>query len=467
MTETSDATGRFFEIRCIAEEVQRHGLNSLTLPDIVGSLCTIALRAYCSCPMDTLEDGRCRVCQSERQDYECCRRLTNKPDAKLNLLCAAAHFSLVDLARDLLSDGQCPWVQNLLFEAPICIAARSGSKEMFYLLWDHVCRHCAEKKISEDAPYYLVQRAACLREDLDILGLVTTFVQQQDPSDFDPSSPQPNSDQRRFALRIANGSHARNVSSISAFKHLEEKVAHYDPDQLKHLYNPYHLIEHAAAGHVEIVRHLVGKKVALYINYWQNPRLRWQYALSEACLRAHDDVVDLLLENGADPRYPHPDSPWINEEGLDEAEMKSRKQMCKRINRPLTLAIKSGRTSTVEKMLNGGAKIEDAAFWAPAYSWSMPGLIHAVREEDKDMLDFLLERGASFEWPMTPEYHKIGDVAVCFAVKEGLESMVSFLGELGYVDLKLDIRRSLPSQLWSVKGNWRSFIDNWHNLTPT
>lgn len=417
MTERDEKVGRFVEIRSIAEVTKRHAPEDLHLPAIVDSLCSMALHEYCRFRYPLVNGGN-----------HPCRRVYTAPDAKLNLLCAAAHFNLVDLIKDLLSEGLCPWRDNALFRAPICVAAHSANLSTFHLLWDHTCSYCEERK---ERPSWNFLWDACRAENLEIVRFVTSQATTHIPFFNDD-------EKTNLVSQLDTCRSPQYTASLAVFEHIEECLNYCSPGWCtKPERNARLLLEHAFVGNHGIVRHLVRNKTELYRDDFAHFVSRYKtYVLSEACRHAHHDIIDLLLESGADPRFPHPDSVQMRNGKEIDVERKGGF-----VARPLALAIASGSTALVEKLLNNGARIEDAGVWSARL---FPGLMVAVLDEDEPMLRFLLDKGASFQWPMTNiENVTIGDVALAYAVKQGLESMVKFLVGLGYSDINLNLTKDM------------------------
>jgi hypothetical protein len=174
-------------------------------------------------------------------------------------------------------------------------------------------------------------------------------------------------------------------------KYLDSLLAQPSAEEdLSHL-----LIFHARWGNLSMVRYLLDIGVSVdALSYFKR-----KTPLAAACQGGHEEVVDLLLERGANPNF--------------EAENPRRRTA-------LPKAASSGSLTMVRKLLDHGAHInEPVDFWErwPAIWW-------AVAIEHTAMIQLLLERGASLEgW--------IGETALEMSEELGLDSMAEMLLKLG------------------------------------
>jgi hypothetical protein len=112
-------------------------------------------------------------------------------------------------------------------------------------------------------------------------------------------------------------------------------------------------------------------------------------ALWQACRHCHENVVDRLLESGADPNFA-----------------------LTHYRRPLMAAAASGSLAIVRKLLDHGALVNEG---------HTPAIVYAIRLEHIDMFNLLRERGAVIHTKPT------GNVAMKDAAWNGLESMLAVL----------------------------------------
>ena len=120
--------------------------------------------------------------------------------------------------------------------------------------------------------------------------------------------------------------------------------------------------------------------------------------LVEACRRCHEDIVDLLLERGADPNFG----------GNAEIVQGSN---------PIAVAAASGSLPIVRKLLDHGADLcqDDMDI-----KMGFHALDAAVHLEHTDMMKFLLAAGADLGGIY-------GETILRSALSQGLDSMVEIL----------------------------------------
>jgi ankyrin repeat protein len=249
----------------------------------------------------------------------------------LYLLSAAAYFNYIPLARQLLLDGNCPTSANNLFPSPLQLAAWAGNADMLRLFQEHLPEF--EEIPSPDGLDWGIWRGkvgpgsikgASLSGDLNMIRLAVYPESRSNPDNTDFSGqPFGNVD-----ISSKTGSDLYNclynTKNWEIFQYIDaffkESILQSDP--------PYLLARYAELGNLEILRKLLD--AGLDINGGKQPNSNPLVIASRYC---HEDVVDLLLERGADPNY---------------CEMEQR-------GPPLCAAAASGSITIVRKLLAYGA----------------------------------------------------------------------------------------------------------------
>jgi ankyrin repeat protein len=396
--ETDESVGRFVEIRNVANALLEHSK---------------AQEGDLTLDFDAILDGLCWLSLERGTKYPGCRQgwdsstRSKMSDPDLNLLSAAAYFGCVPIVRHLLGQGYDPVQTNDLFPSPMYLAAWTGQVEILELMQEHL----PECEIIEPgnkwaghrlkiAPESL--RGAATRGDINMMRLAI-----YPPSRIIPPSGNnageggnegtvPNSililGQKPGSIPLGTIpysciSNARNVTkSPEIYQYLHRFLAEGDAKSDLEKEN-YYLALKAAAGDIVMVRHLLDFGARpIDMGGRQGP------ALTHAIRGWHEDVVDLLLERGADP----------NERGTY------------RLGTPLTAAAKAGSMVMLRKLLDAGAEITKA----DAHT-----LRHAIRMEHTAMVELLLRMGAGSEQVRRRYLDEARDA--------GLESMVNLLMSWG------------------------------------
>jgi ankyrin repeat protein len=157
---------------------------------------------------------------------------------------------------------------------------------------------------------------------------------------------------------------------------------------------PMPLAKHARLGNLEMVRHLIDTDTDT-----RRVSCRDGNPLVEACRRCHEDVVNLLLERGADPNFDG-----------DEERIQG--------SNPIAIAAASGSLAIVRRLLGHGADLchEDLDI-----EMGYHALNAAVRLEHTDMVKFLAAAGFDLEI--------YGETILKSALSQGLDSMIEILRE--------------------------------------
>jgi ankyrin repeat protein len=191
------------------------------------------------------------------------------------------------------------------------------------------------------------------------------------------------------------------TSTPEIYDYLTSALAPW-PTSLLHAHNELRI--HAELGNMSMVRHLLHLGVPVQVSGGD-----FETPLVMACRGWHNDIVDLLLERGADPNFaPQELYPVL----------------------PLHESTTAGNLSLARKLLDHGAfpdRDGGCHFRRPALWW-------AFTREYTDMIQLLLERGASFDgvpfdgWANQSMKGWIGrSLAEYFSKKGGYDSMAEVL----------------------------------------
>lgn len=373
--ETNPEVGRFVEIRQLVENLccQTEAEYEAT----VDALSWLVLERGTCCP-------RYRDCWRSMDRG-------NKPEAPnpgLNLLSAAAYFGYLPLAKRLISDGHCPTSDNDLFPPPIQLAAWTGNTDMLRLFQEHL------PEFEEIKPPRWGQtwrgktgpgsiKGAVLHGDMDLIRLAIYPPSRSIPHNTDfcgqPFGHVNPESEPGYSLRGA----LYNVKSWETFKYLD---SFFEASILTSETSASLLLaRYSELGNVEIVRQLLEAGADIHGGKRHNCN-----PLHIAVRYCQEDVVNLLLERGADP---------------------SCHDLQQRGN-PLTAAARGGSLAIVRKLLDHGGKLLD---WWP--------LSHAVRLEHTAMVELLLDHDIDADSSRS--------IVLKEAISAGLESMVQLLQQRG------------------------------------
>ena len=353
--ETDQRIGRFVEIRMVAEEYCRHA--EAEYDATIDGLCLLALERGVHCP--GYREGW--MYHSYRAD--------EPSNPGLNLLSAAAYFGCIPLARRLLSEGHCPTAENRLFPPPIQIAAWVGNVDMLTLFQEHL------PDFEEIPPRYEKERTpwrakvgpgsikgAALRGDMNMLRLAIYPPSRSNTNTTDfYGQPFGQIDYKPETGDIKPSSDLYDalyyVKTVEVFQYIDS----FFQESILLSRSADLLVRYADLGNVEMVRHILDTGV---IGVHGSTEIHNQNPLHIAAQNCHEDIVDLLLERGADPN-----SSKLQQRGT-----------------PLHAAVVGGSLSIVQKLFDSGARVPTVD---PFF------LRKVVEREDIAILELCVDYGVS------------------------------------------------------------------------
>lgn len=318
------------------------------------------------------------------------------PKLGLSILSAATYFGYASLAQDLLNQGHDPTTDDGLFPCPMYIAARTGQADMLRLLQEHLPQFQHDTQDSDPASHWPSKigaslPGACARGDLEIARLCLYPPSRVIPGegsheegqalihDHKPGSIPPNTRLSGYIITSMIASRSAEV-----YQYLDSLVS--SPRQIPPYYLPFiHLRGMAQAGDLAMVK--------FQLDTGAIPASLVALTLAEAVRACNHDIVDLLLERGADPNY-----------GPQERSI-------------LLAATLTGSMTMVRKLIDAGAK---------CFEPDTDILLQAVKLEHTAMVEMLLDMGLGYEGEM--ERDRARTRALGRAKALGLESMVNLLG---------------------------------------
>jgi hypothetical protein len=283
-------------------------------------------------------------------------------DPGLDLLSAAAHFNLISLAQELLAEGHCPTSDTRLFPPPIQVAAAAGHADMVELFQRHLPEF---EEVIEWPPYWHGKTGpssvfgAAIRGDMDILRLAMYPPSRANSDSTDFAGYRYGTIPRASSVGIALARAQRVTRNLEVFRYIG---GFFDkPLSMVGLHDS--LVACSREGKLSIVRHLLDMGVPVHLP----PGYTFRYLrtggppLVQACIGCHEDIVDLLLERGANPNY-----------GANKSLPRT----------ALPMAASSGSLSIVRKLLDHGAQINEAQ-----NSWqNRPAVWYAIAKEHTAMI---------------------------------------------------------------------------------
>ncbi|KAH8901685.1 ankyrin [Thozetella sp. PMI_491] len=378
--ETDESSGFFVEMRNLAKnilrecETQREDRH-LDLDAVLKGLCWLAL-----------ERGGRAIYYTQG---------TKLASPGPFLLSAATYFGCKALVGDLLSQGYDPTRQNGFFPTPMYIAAWTGQVDMISILQDHL----PDSEEPDPALDWVLRSkrepglldGAVARGDFALVQFALSpssgdHKQQDEAGEVQGGTEEPGSISTLGKQRYYAKSVMMQTRSPDIYQCLKKFFGTSSADSALINEDDEELVARAAKGHLDMVRYLLDNGADLAAD----PPLEEGMAgpLVEAIWNWHEDVVDLLLERGADPdnwgRFKHVS--------------------------PLTAAANAGSMSIFRKLLDAGATLDK--------NWIYT-LTNAIRREHTTMVEFLLHKGVA-SGSRGPEILEM-------ARTEGLESMADLI----------------------------------------
>ncbi|KAM3065336.1 hypothetical protein ACMFMG_011540 [Clarireedia jacksonii] len=320
-------------------------------------------------------------------------KLENMPtDPELDLLCAAAYLNIIPLAKRLLAEGYCPSDDSVLFSSPMRLAAWAGNTQILEMFQEHLPELDAFDPPSMTGnwmgklgPASMI--GAAIRGDINMLRIAV----------YPPSRTTPESTDFMGESFGKVNRYSKTGNPLSLVQGITRDVEVY-----KYLGNFFGnndlmsitLAKHARLGNLEMVRYLldIGADIRGSDGRNSNP-------LVEACRRCHEDVVDLLLERGADPDFDGDENRLQGESAI-------------------AMAAKAGSLTIVRKLLNHGVDLSRDRM-SMGFTVGYKALDGAVQAEHTTIVKLLLESGIDLEYYKEPIIKK--------ALSEGLDSMAELL----------------------------------------
>lgn len=383
-TETDPGMGRLLEIRNIAGLICAE--TGADLSTTIDGLCWLGLQY--AFPIKKIADvWKGRHIQAQQLN------------AGLNLLSVTAYFNLIPLAQKLLLEGHVPFEHNFVFPAPMEVAASAGNADMLQLFQENLLDidpdPMEEKWLGKVQPCAIF--GAALRGDVSILKLaIYPHSRESQDSTLLESQAHETLDRESHLGRWLVRAQA-STRSLECHQYLESFFAKpLDGEEMES-----QLTKHAMWGNVNMVRYLLGRDVP--INGFIIDMNRYETPLVMAAQKCQEEVVNLLLERGADPSF--------------QAEVSTRWTA-------LPIAASSGSLKIVRKLLGHGAHANEVV----QSGVRLPALFYAVAIEHTAMINMLIGAGASFD-----DYDGwVGKYALEISEELGMDSMVDMMRNHGH-----------------------------------
>lgn len=374
--EIDSRIGRFTEIRRMAQDICKE--TDMDMLAAIDGLCWLALEKITEWCGHTSQDNVSRSCR------ERCRAMS--------LLSAAAYFNLSSLAKALLLDQHClDDDEGGLFPPAMQVAAWRGHFEMLELFQ----RHMPEITVYPTPENHwkwsgrvglspIIGAAICA--DMAMLRLAFYPPSRENPksSDFAGQPYGTIEDTSPIGGKLRNAQ--LHTKSPEVYTYIEGFLA--QPSQVQ----SSSVIRHAEWGNVAMVKFLLDRGGDMIASN--------ETALVAAASRCQEEVIDLLLERGADPNYDGKNNMLLEHLAIE-------------------MAASTGSLKIVQKLLAHGAHAHEF----PKTYFRCPPLFWAFATEHTGMINLLLENGATLQ-------DRYGNVTLAMAECCGLDTMVKMLREL-------------------------------------
>lgn len=319
-------------------------------------------------------------------------KLEKEPESPdLDLLCAAAYLNFIPIAKRLLQEGHSPHSESHLFSSPMKLAAWAGNAQMLEIFQEHV------PELENFDPFLVVNRnwrgkvgpasirGAAIRGDIEMVRLAVYPPSRAALDSTDFVGKAFGSIDRHSSIGNVLASAQWVTRNVEVYKYLDSFFS--EPHDVSSA-----LAVHAHLGNLEMVRYLLdsGADTRGVLGRIGNP-------LVEACRRCHEDVIDLLLEHGADPNF----------EGDEERSI---------AGNPTVTAAAKGSLVIVRKLIDHGADID---YGYKGIEMGQLALDAAVHLEHTAMVKFLVAAGV--------DLGVNGESIMRSASSQGVDSMVEVL----------------------------------------
>jgi hypothetical protein len=355
-----------------------------------------------------------------------CNRLRRRTepdtdDQKKNLLCAAIHFNMGDFVEQLWTEDHSMTLtyatsDSTLFPSPLQIALLDGNIAMLERIKSCVRRFKLNDITTPrqaDAVVLSLVISAAVGGDIRAMDVLVEYVLNEIAkgvhgdiefvNEIQASSSSGNPTWLFHLLEVAE-----RANSPEMFDHLC-RIFSCQPKAWKtELLCPV-LLSNIRRGNLAMIQHLIDLGVSV------EGREHGTLLLVEACKNWHEEIFEILLNNGADPNL----KPTTFDDDL---------RSWSRYKPPLILLAASvGNLATVRKLLDRGADVNKLCGSNPC----RPAIWYALRLEHTPMVRFFLERGAKLkgDWPSGVDV--VAKSVLHMTMSLGLESMTELLAEYG------------------------------------
>ncbi|KAL2070190.1 hypothetical protein VTL71DRAFT_13216 [Oculimacula yallundae] len=425
--EKLETTTRLLELREIASIICDH--SKLPITTVIDKICWLGFEdAFCIYEKGNwLKRGLVR-----KQDGTMGRDLElAKPNLSLNVLSAAAYFNLVPLATKLLSEGHSTDQDNYLFPPAMQAASWAGNLEIVRLFQNHIASRPGFSELSPTDRWLkligITLKGAAIRGNLDFLKLVAYHPAMLPFNHITTWRPEVGSIDRLTPIGITIYEAQTCTRSPEVHQYLQSFLIGSLMEQDSYL-SIREFVSHCEWGNKSMVSYFLDQGMCV------EPANKYDRTspLGIAAQHCRHDVVDLLLERGADPNFQSSNQFKIT---------------------ALPMAASSGSLSMVRKLLDHGAYPNEKFNTIDR----LPALWYAVATENTAMIELLESRGASFDIPVYNDLDGpawVGGNAMEMAEELYLDSMVDLLKDRGIEIIeRLNNTGCAPWQRWGLGNN--------------